>query len=102
MCSDERLISVCQSYLAGELDCIELSQAVVKLRFESQIDANSELFVPFRAIDSDTDHLPQKHARQHWSESGLREADEERQEMQRHYDSLATEACRELLRAVVA
>ena len=70
------LVAALDEFLTGAVSGIQTSRRVVHLR--ACLDqTENELFFPFVAYDSETDHLPTGELRSHYSERGLASAEME-------------------------
>ena len=91
------LVAVAKAVLEGELDLLEGVRKIVALRHESD-DPEDEIFIPLRAIDSETDHFPAGSVRTHYAAEALERVDDE---MRRYFADARSEilaACREIVR----
>jgi hypothetical protein len=60
-------------------------------------EENNELFLPFVAVDSETDHFPLGDVRARWSPSALERVDKERLACEQFYAATISEAIDKLL-----
>lgn len=72
---DCRIIPIIESIADDKIGIIEASRKIVKIIYELRIEI-SELII-FKAIDSETDHLPIGEVRNYWDKQALVKADEE-------------------------
>jgi hypothetical protein len=71
------LADLLDQFVSGRIGTIEVSRRVSSLQTKLNEHSN-ELFYPFVAFDSETDHLPIGDLRDRYSASGLAKADAER------------------------
>jgi len=71
------LVQVLEDLRGGRMGITEGSRNVVALRHALDQEAN-ELFLPFVAVDSETDHFPLGDVRARWSSSALEREDRDR------------------------
>jgi hypothetical protein len=93
----KELLSVANAMLREELNLIEGVRKVCSLRHLVE-EPNSEVFVSFRAIDSETDHFPIGELRSRYAKDKVDQLD---QEMHRYLIDAREEilsACQELVR----
>lgn len=93
-----RVLNTAQKMLDGSLGIVEGSRILADLRHRVADDERDPDFLPFVAIDSETDHLPVGEAKHHWSETALSEKEEEIQEVEEFYRDEALSACRRLVK----
>lgn len=95
--SRQRVIETASAILRGELGVIEGSRILCSLRLRaSSIDHDPD-FLPFVAIDSETDHLPLGDVRQHWAPAALASLDQELQAAEAFHRDRAFAGCERLL-----
>jgi hypothetical protein len=68
------LVAVASGMLAGSVNLIEGMRHICALRFAVQ-DPDNEVFLPIRAMESETDSFPLESSRLQCSENYLRRAD---------------------------
>ena len=76
-----KIIAICEAILNEEIGVIAGSRILNRLEIElhsqvGQFDRDED-FIPFVAIDSETDHLPVDRERANWSEEALARKDKE-------------------------
>jgi hypothetical protein len=95
--AQQRVIEAASAILRGELGVIEGSRLLCSFRFRvSSLDHDPD-FLPFVAIDSETDHLPVGDVRQHWAADALASKDQEIQAAEAFYRDHALAGCERLL-----
>ena len=93
-CCEARALA--RTIIDGEIGVIEGSRQMVV--YGDRLHASdAEEFRIFRGIDSESDHLPIGHARQHWSASALKEKDAEIKGMEGFYRTQVIEAAMKIL-----
>jgi hypothetical protein len=94
-----KLVQVARDMLENRINLIEGCKKICALRHELS-DPENDIFLPIRAIDSETDHFPLGTVRDGCAENYLRRVDEE----MLHYLEDARDdiraACREIIRAL--
>lgn len=91
------LVSVATAMTNGELNLIEGVRRIVALRHDVG-NPDDEIFMPIRAIESETDHFPIGAAREHWAPSHLKRVDAEIEQYLADVRSEIIEVCREIVR----
>lgn len=92
-----RLCNLANQLLANEIDIVSASRTINKLRFSA--DPEDELFLIFRAIDSDTDDYPVLESqRDLWNRESLKKLDEEVSHYLESVKPQVYEACREIIK----
>ena len=95
--SIEKVVETAKGIISGEIGVIEGSRKLSSLRFDvTDVDHDPD-FIPFVAIDSESDHIPLGSVRDRWSETGIAKMDLERKETEDHYRKWAIEASEKLL-----
>ncbi|MCM2263858.1 MAG: DUF2489 domain-containing protein [Desulfuromonadales bacterium] len=90
------LITIASSMIDGNLHLIEGVRKVCSLR-HSIGQPESELFLLFRAVDSETDHYPLGDARQHFADDYLHKLDAEMSEYLADTKEEILSACRTII-----
>lgn len=85
------IITVARAVLNGDMKVIEASRVLLKLKRSAGLAG--EVFLPFIAIDSETDHLPVGPERELWPAEALAKKDQEIREVEEMYADIAREAC---------
>jgi hypothetical protein len=88
-----KIAAICESILRGEIGVIAGSRRITSLGFEL-FDNHDEDFIPFVAIDSETDHLPVDGERKNWSNDSLKRKDKEIAEFESISKEEAFKACK--------
>lgn len=91
-----KIVAVCELLLKEKLGVIAGSRELVALGSEL-FDKHDEDFLPFVAIDSETDHLPVDSERRNWSDEALKRKDEEISEYEAAAKQNVFTACRILI-----
>ena len=97
-----KIVAVCHAIVNEEIGVIAGSRILDSLEFELMqygpgfFDRDAD-FMPFVAINSETDHLPVDRERKNWSEEALQRKDQEIAEAETLYKEQAFEGCRRLL-----
>jgi hypothetical protein len=97
-----KIIAICQAILNEEIGVIAGSRIIDGLEFElidyeSGSFSRDKDFLPFVAINSETDHLPVDRERSNWSEETLERKDKEIAAAEAAYKECAFEACKKLV-----
>jgi hypothetical protein len=97
-----KIVAICQALLNEEIGIIAASRIIDGLEFElmqhgSRYYHRDEDFVPFVAINSETDHLPVDRERSNWSSEALIRTDLEIANAEAKYKESAIEACKTLI-----
>jgi hypothetical protein len=74
--AEKQLVDVANALPNGEIDLLEGIRRITKLRWQTD-DPESEEFLSFVAIDSETDHWPTGRVRLEYNPARLAEIDEE-------------------------
>jgi len=69
-----------QDMINGTKNYLEGAIEIASLCHEAEVDINSEEFIVFRGISSETDHLPIGEMRKNWSKEALEKHEAEIQE----------------------
>ena len=91
------LIDVANAMLNERIDLLEGVRKICSLR-HSIDDPNNEVFHPFRAIDSETDHFPLGETRSMYDKSKLAQLDEEMSAYAANARKDIFDACKNLIR----
>lgn len=92
-----RAVAVARQIVAGELGAIEGCRELSSMRWEFGAEM-TELFLPFVAIDSETDHLPIGAVRELWQRDALARKDQEIHRFEQVQRTQTLEACLMLIR----
>jgi hypothetical protein len=90
------VVKISSAIIAGDIGIIEGVRELALLGHAIADDFDPD-FMPFVAIDSETDHLPVGKVRELWSTKALRDKDKEIKEAEKLYRDKAQEACRKLI-----
>jgi hypothetical protein len=90
------LVQVLEELRSGRVGITEGCRNVVGLRSALNQETN-ELFLPFVAVESETDHFPLGDIRARWSPIALEREDKERQACEQFYAAAVAEATEKLL-----
>lgn len=93
----EELVGLANSMLAGEINLIEGVRKICSLRFAIS-DPENDVFVPLRAIDSETDHYPLGEMRARCADDYLRRMDAEMEGYLAEARQDILDACRDIIR----
>lgn len=93
----KELVSLANSMLAGEVNLIEGIRKICSLRF-SIGDPENDVFITFRAIDSETDHYPLGAMRDGCADDYLRRMDIEMKSYLEEARQDILDACRDIIR----
>lgn len=91
-----KIVTVCELLLKEKIGVIAGSRELVSLSSKF-FDKHDEDFLPFVAIDSETDHLPVDWERGNWSEEALKRKDVEISEYEAAAKQDVFTACRNLI-----
>jgi hypothetical protein len=91
-----QVLAICKGMLAGDIGIILGSRMLTRLRFEVDEEEDPD-FLIFKAIDSETDHLPVDEERQNWAESTLLRKDVEIKKYEDFHRGEAFEGCHALI-----
>jgi hypothetical protein len=91
-----KVVAICEAILKEEIGIIAGSRRLKSLGHELSGD-HDEDFIPFAAIDSETDHLPVDCERRNWSSEALGRKDREIAEAEAFHQDNALAACRKLI-----
>ena len=97
-----KIIAICEAMLNEEIGVIAGSRILCSLEhelFHREVGwfQNEEDFIPFVAINSETDHLPVDYERKNWSVEALQRKDKEIEKAEASHKEDAFEACRKLI-----
>src|SRR3954452_16608214 len=97
-----KIVAICEAILNEEIGAICGSRRLSVLEFELLAGRNGwfehdEDFIPFMAINSETDHLPVDAERKNWSIEALQRKDEEITKAESCYKEDAFTACKALI-----
>lgn len=91
------LIVVANAMLDGKMDLIEGVRKICSLRFAVG-DPENDVFMPIRAIESETDHFPLGEVRSRCAADYLRQMDAEMQRYLSDARQDILDACKEIIR----
>lgn len=91
------LIAVANAMLDGKMDLIEGVRKISSLRFAVG-DPDNDVFMPIRAIESETDHFPLGEVRSRCAADYLRQSDAEMQRYLADARQDILDACKEIIR----
>jgi hypothetical protein len=91
------LVSVAEAMIVGKMDLIEGVRKITALRHEIG-DGDDQVFVPIRAIESETDHFPVGAIRTQYTSDYLKRLDEEMTLYLADAKQDILGACREIVR----
>ena len=97
-----KIVAICEAILNEEIGVIAGSRILNRLEIEllhsevGQFDRDED-FIPFVAIDSETDHLPVDRERANWSDEALTRKDKQIADSEADYKESAFAACRKLI-----
>jgi hypothetical protein len=92
------LVNTAQLMLTGEMNLLEGTRCICELRF-SVGDPENEVFLPIRAVDSETDHFPLGAIRASCSPEYLMRADDEMQTYLNDMSKDILQACSKMVEA---
>lgn len=92
------LIAVAEGMIDGKINLIEGVRKITALRHDVG-NPDEKLFMPIRAIESETDHFPIGSARMQCAPDYLKQADEEMERYLTNTKDDILAACREIVRA---
>jgi len=98
-----KVVAICEAILREEMGAIPGSRILNKLGIDLLhhgtfgLFDRDEDFIPFVAIDSETDHLPVDLERHNWSTEALERKDQEIAKAEQWAKELAFPACRKLI-----
>ena len=90
------VVDMAQAIIDGRIDLIEGCRRLGSLAHAAGWQ-DDEVFLPIRAVDSETDRFPPTHARQHYSRRLLEQLDRERGEYVRWAQPHVVSACRAIV-----
>ena len=91
------LIAVAAAMIDGKMNLIEGVRKITALRHDVE-NPDDEIFMPIRAIESETDHFPIGPARAQYAPDYLKRADEEIERYLADAKDNILAACREIVR----
>lgn len=91
-----KIVAVCELLLREQIGVIAGSRQLVSLGSEL-CGEHDEDFIPFLAVDSETDHLPVDWERRNWSIEALERKDKEISEYEEGARKDVLELCRKLI-----
>ena len=95
--AEDELLEVARQIIAGEVGLIEGVRVIVRLQSEIGAGRLDEDFVPFVAVDSETDSLPIGSARELWDSKALLSQDAEINKAEAIYSKTIRDACKKLI-----
>ncbi|MBG0810824.1 hypothetical protein IY145_15745 [Methylosinus sp. H3A] len=93
------IIDLAKKMLAGELSYMAGSSSIVGLLKAARLERSDE-FLPFVAIDSETDRFPAERARQFWHPNALLDLQPEIEETERWAKTAGEAACRTVIKSL--
>jgi hypothetical protein len=93
----QEIVSVSRSIMTGEINIVEGIRKICALRMFMD-NPEDEVFLPIRAIDSETDHFPTGTQRANWAPESLKKLDQQVEEYLADAREDIYEACREIIR----
>lgn len=91
------LVLLAQDMLSDKVNLIEGVRKICSLRF-AIADPENDVFIPFRAIESETDHYPLGKARIICSEDYLRRVDDQIESYLENTKQVIFDGCRDIIR----
>lgn len=91
-----QIVAVAQMMLDGRIHLLEGVRKLTSLRFDVE-DHENPVFLIFRGVDSETDHLPLGAVRAHWAKDALEIKDKEINAYLKDTEGQIRTACKELL-----
>lgn len=91
-----KIVAVCEMVLREQIGVIAGSRQLVSLG-SALCGEHDEDFIPFLAVDSETDHLPVDGERRNWSIESLERKDKEISDYEASARSEVFESCRKLI-----
>jgi hypothetical protein len=92
----QEIVSVSRSILEGKINIIEGVRKLCALR-TLMVNPEDEVFLPIRAIDSETDHFPIGNQRANWAPESLKKFEQEIEEYLADARGGIFESCREII-----
>ena len=92
------LVTVAEAMIDGKMNLIEGVRKITALRHDVE-NPDDEIFMPIRAIESETDHFPIGAARTQCAPDFLKRADEEMERYLAEAKADILAACKEIVRA---
>ena len=90
------ILNLANSFLEEKIGSIELSRKVIRLAYELGFQESDEID-SFKALESQTDHLPIGTLREKYSVERLIEIDKEIKDYEDFYRDSITNACQKLI-----
>ena len=87
----------CQSMLDGKVSYIEGTRQLLKLVHDAGFDELDDCIIPFIAIDTETDHIPDRDVRRLWSENAVARAKNSWEDAEAKAKQNGMKACTRLL-----
>lgn len=94
-CLGKKTIVVCEEFLRGEIGVIAASRHLVSLFAHMNMDDSD--FILFKAIESQTDHLPIGEERKNWNTEALKRKDIEISEYELTFKNEMIETCQKVI-----
>src|SRR5882762_2327927 len=91
-----RVVDLARQILAEEIDVLDGSSQIARLRFELEVDDNDEDLMPFALVESETDALPVGSEAHNWSEEALARKEPELRRAREWAFSTVREECKSL------
>lgn len=91
------LIAIANAMLDGQMNLIEGVRKICSLRFTVD-DPDNDVFIPIRAIESETDHFPLGEVRSQCASDYLQKIDVEMQSYLSDTRQDILDACKEIIR----
>ena len=92
-----KLVSISTSMLHGDMDMIEGVRQICDLRLCVD-DADNDVFLVFRGVESETDLFPSERIRSNYSTAYLMRLDNEKRDYILEAKQEIVQACREIIR----
>lgn len=91
------ILIIVNDILEEKIGSIKASRKLIRLFSEIGFDDDNDLLV-FKALDSETDHLPVGKLRENYSSQKLKEIDEEIKKYEDFYRNSVMSACKNILK----
>jgi hypothetical protein len=98
--SQAKAIEVARAIIDGKIGIIEGSRALVAIRHEVTDELADSDFLPFIAVESETDTLPVGNVRQHWAKDALANEDIKINKYENEMRDMIIAACERLIQKV--